>query len=63
MAFSEEAKLRATLRRALKLLDEAKRSIDADLNAAGADEVRQHPALRARDRLSDKIGEFLGRQE
>lgn len=61
MAFSEEAKLRMALRQALKLLDEAKQAINADLAAAGSDEVRQHPTLRARDRLSGKIEKFLGR--
>ena len=46
-------------KKALKLLREALHVIDEQLNAAGNDEVRQHPTLRRYDRLSNRIAKFL----
>jgi pyruvate formate-lyase activating enzyme-like uncharacterized protein len=56
---SKLTQCRRDLRKAVKLLREAKGAIDDELNSAGIDEVRQHPILRAHDRISDRIEKFL----
>ena len=56
---SEAAKCRRALQQALKLLREAKGAIDDELNAAGIDEVKEHPILTAHDKTSNKIEKFL----
>ncbi len=45
--------------KALKLLREAMSAINNQLYAAGPDEVKQHPILRANDRLTGRIERFL----
>ena len=42
-----------------KLLDEAGRALADELHAAGEDEVRSHPTLRAHDRLLKRIRRTL----
>lgn len=58
--FTEEARCRAKLKKAIKLLRDAKGAINDQLYAAGPDEVKQHPILRSHDRLTTKIEKFLG---
>lgn len=43
------------LKKRTRLLREALRVIVSELNAAGPEEVKQHPVLRAHDRLADRI--------
>ena len=45
--------------RLLVLLGEALGAIEDDLLAAGPDEVRQHPSLRRRRRIANKITKVL----
>lgn len=45
--------------RALELLKRAKAAIDDELDAAGSEEVRQHPVLLGHARVSDAIQVFL----
>lgn len=49
--------------RARKLLRLAANSIEEELYAAGEDEVRQHPTLRAKRRLVTRIDKFLSTPE
>jgi len=52
----------ADLRVALKLINLLAGCIDAELFAAGADEVRQHPTLRAYKRALDRARRFLAKR-
>jgi hypothetical protein len=49
-------------RRARALLEAARWALYEDLQAAGADEERQQPRLRARARLLARIDRFLGQR-
>lgn len=46
-----------------KLLKECRAALSEDLMAAGPEEVKQHPTLRSRDRLLDKIDAYFKRQK
>ena len=44
-----------------KLLRDAREAVQSELYAAGESEVRSHPALRAKQRLVDRIDAALAR--
>ncbi len=47
------------LRRAEKLLSQARSAIFGELDAIGWDEVEKHPSLKPKSKLLDRIDRFL----
>ena len=58
-----ELQLLRKLDRAHRLLRLAVKAIDSELDAAGMDEVADHPILRAKDKLARRIWNYLDAQK
>lgn len=56
---TELERLDRDFRKALRLLRAARLCLVEELNAAGADEVKQNPTLARHDKIVDEVGRFV----
>lgn len=58
---TELERLDRDLRKAVRLLRDARFCIIEEINAAGADEVKQSPTLQRHERVADAVEKFVGK--